>query len=397
MNYEAYAELLIGKIEEQKEDLIGMSRTIWEHPEIGYQEFVACKTLTDYLKAHNFEVTVGINQMETAFYATYKSEKPGSKVVFMAEYDALFKIDHACGHNLFCSSAAGAAIALSSMMEELGGELVVLGTPAEEGTVPNYGSKGILAKAGYFDDADIALICHAEGEYVVERVLVASANVKASFTGKSAHAGGSPEEGINALTAGVLTVNNVNACRQHLLPGDIVNSIITEGGILANTIPDLCEMSFSIRAKTIASLDKLIDMVRRCVEASALVTGCTYTYDVPTNISEDLLPNHELGMVFAHTLENHLGVTKYKQGDIRNYAWDAGNVSYVCPVLAPYIKIGPETLVGHTVEFCDASNSEAGYAGMILAAKALAMTACEYMLSPELQAKVKEEFANQNR
>ncbi len=102
--------------------------------------------------------------------------------------------------------------------------------PAEEGTVPDAGGKIIMLEEGIFDNVDIAMICHAEGRTIVERQLVASAVVKAVFTGKAAHAGGSPHEGINALSAGILTINNINALRQHFLPRVVVNTIITEGG-----------------------------------------------------------------------------------------------------------------------------------------------------------------------
>lgn len=390
MKSEKYLDLIFNEVDYLRSKLTEASIKIWEHPELGHQEYFAVKTLTDILRQCGFNVETGIAGMETAFIASKKSLKKGLKIAFMAEYDALAKLDHACAHNLFCCSSVGAAIALSKIIEETGGEVVVIGTPAEEGGVPNAGGKVILVREGYFDDVDAAFMCHGEYKTVIERTMVASANIYVEFKGLAAHAGGPPENGINALTAGMLTLNNINAIRQQLPQGDLVNGIVTDGGVMQNTIPDRCTMAFSVRSNLIAGLNKLIEKVTDCTKAAAIVTGCEYSVDYNPNLYADTLSNHELGLVFAQVLDK-LGV-EYEQQDYRGFAWDIGNVSYRCPTLGSYIQINKDNIECHTPEFREAARSEMGFDGMITAAKSMALTACEYILSPELRKIALDEF-----
>lgn len=381
---------ILNEIDLKKQELIDISKYIWENPELGYQEFKAKEVLTNYLEKEGFEVDRDVANIETAFMAVKNGKGKGPRIAIMSEYDALPQIGHACGHNLFSVSSIGAAVGIGKVIDKLDGSIVVVGTPAEEGTVPNAGAKAILIEKGVFDNIDAAMMCHAEGRTIVERQLVAAATSDVVFTGKPAHAGGSPHEGINALTAGVLTINNINSLRQHFLPRVIINPIITEGGVAQNTIPDKCVMKFSIRADKKVVLYDVLKTVEKCIKAAALVTGCTYKINMDNNIYEDLTPNHELSNSFKSALDI-LGVS-YTDFESANYAWDVGNISYVCPVIAPYIKIGSESLVGHTEEFKKASNSQDGFSGMIIGAKAMALTTLDYLTSVGLRNRVQEEF-----
>ncbi len=381
---------ILNEIEDKKQELVETSKYIWNNPEIGYQEFKAKDILINVLEKEGFEIQRDIGKVASAFSAVKNGKGKGPKVAIMSEYDALPGIGHACGHNLFSVASIGAALGISKVLDRIDGSVVVIGTPAEEATVPNAGGKAILIEEGVFDNIDAAMICHAEGRTIVERLLVAAASIDVVFTGKAAHAGGSPHEGINALTAGLLTINNINAIRQHFLPRVIVNPIITEGGVTANTIPDKCAMKLSVRADKRNVLQYVMDKVENCIKAAAMVTGCKYEIDMDRKIYEDLIPNHELSLAFRDSL-NILGVD-YIESEEANYAWDAGNVSYICPTIAPYIKIGSEELVGHTEDFKNASNSEEGFAGMIIGAKAMALTILDYLTSPHLRDRAKEEF-----
>lgn len=390
MLIEENMDILFNEVEKNKDKLINMSKTIWNNPELGYQEFKACDLLCTMLEENGFKVKKNIDGMETAFIGSKKSTKKGFKIAFIAEYDALINLGHACGHNLFCCSAVGAAISLSKVLEEIGGEIVVIGSPAEEGGVKDAGGKVALVRDGYFDDVDVAFMCHADGDTIIERTLVSSANVKIEFKGRSAHAGGCPEKGINALQAGVLTIDNVNAVRQQLLPGDSFNGIIKEGGTLQNTIPDLCRLTFSVRSKNVSRVKDMMNRLEICAKAAAMVTGCEYTVEFPKNVYADTLSNHELGLVCASIMDK-LGVP-YKQHDSKGFAWDLGNVTYKCPTLGTYLKIGDESLVNHTPEFRIAANTDEGYAALITAAKTMSGTAYEFAKSEELRKKVYDEF-----
>jgi amidohydrolase len=383
-------KILDDNIDAMSDRLIAASSEIWLHPEIGHEEFFAYRLLTGMLEADGFIIENNPAGMATAFIATKDTGKHGPTIALISEYDALPKLGHACGHNLFSVSAVGSALALSKIEDQLSGKIVVIGTPAEEGVVRKAGGKAYLVEAGYFDKVDAAMICHAEGRTIIKRNLIASASMDVTFRGKPAHAAGSPHEGINALTAGVLTINNINALRQHFLPRTIVNAILTEGGTSQNTIPDHCVMQISIRAEKRDVHQSVIAQVRRCIEAAAHVTGCNFEIDSDRKIYEDLNLNDELAVLFADALQSQ-GID-FVESEYANYSWDIGNVSYVCPTIAPYIKIGPNNLIGHTDEFREASNSSGGYEGMLVGAKAMARVAADLMFDADKMENVKRAF-----
>lgn len=388
------AEKYIGKITEElesrREALTAMSRTIWENPELGHQEFKASKLLTDMLSENGFTVERNLLGMETAFSAVKKSGKPGPVIAYVAEYDALPKIGHACGHNLFCCSAVGGAITLSKIQEELGGEVRVIGAPAEEGTVPNYGTKAVMVNEGIFSDVDCVLTAHGEGETVIERNLVAATTVKLHFHGYGVHAGGDPVLGKNALTAGMLCMSNMNAIRQQNRSCDVISGIVTDGGLVSNTIPDSCGLEFSLRSDTSPHLDRVVQNLRNCAEAACLVTGCTYDWEVVPNPMKDTKSNHQMGLVLAEYLDS-IGES-YTQTDSRNFAWDVGDITYACPTLGSYFKMGPSDIACHTEPFCKAAGSQQGFDGMMLAAKGLTVVACEYLLNEDFRKAAWKEF-----
>lgn len=382
--------ILVEGVEKRREQLVGISRFIWENPEVGYEEYKASEILVNALEEGGFDITHKACGMETAFIAQLRSPHQGPCIALLAEYDSLGPLGHACGHNLFSVAAVGGALALADVLERTGGVVMVLGTPAEEGVVPDAGGKITMIEQGVFDNVDVAMMCHAEGRTIIERELVAATVLECTFTGKAAHAGGSPQEGINALNAGALTIMNINAYRQHLPPRVVINPVIQESSRIQNTIPERCVLSMSVRASDRNTLHNVLERIGNCIQASALATGCTVETSLRNKIYEDLLPNHHLGLAFKEALDC-LGVSSI-QREAANYSWDVGNVSHVCPTLAPYIKIGPESLVGHTNEFREASNSPDGYEGMIVGAKAMALTGLRYLTDITLREKVQTEF-----
>ena len=134
-------------LEQHSAQYVAVAKSIFAKPEIGNNEYFASEQLTQLLSAHGFEVTRNVAGHETAFYAVKASTKPGPTIAFLAEYDALIGIGHACGHNLIGTTSVAAAITLSQVLEQTGGRVVVLGTPAEEGglAVPG-GPKGNVKK-----------------------------------------------------------------------------------------------------------------------------------------------------------------------------------------------------------------------------------------------------------
>lgn len=173
-----------------------------------------------------------------------------------------------------------------------------------------------------------------------------------------------------------------------------MNTIITEGGVTQNTIPDRCVLEMSVRADKREVLADVMEVINNCVKAGAIATGCSYEISSPKQTYENLISNHNLALAFKEALDT-LEVPSLPT-EATNYGWDAGNVSHVCPTIAPYIKIGKEELVGHTDEFKEASNSEEGHTGMLIGAKAMALTSVSYLVDKDLRERVEEEFKNRD-
>ncbi|MCB0075558.1 MAG: M20/M25/M40 family metallo-hydrolase, partial [Caldilineaceae bacterium] len=172
------------------------------------------------------------------------AREQGPAIAFIAEYDALPGLGHACGHNIIGTAATGAALAMQAIRNEVAGTIKLIGTPAEEGG----GGKVIMAEYGVFDDLDAAMMIHPGTKAMTTRTTLASNKVKFEFFGKSAHAAAIPELGINALDACIQTYNNINALRQHLRPDVRIHGIITHGGDAANVVPAYAAALFSVRA-----------------------------------------------------------------------------------------------------------------------------------------------------
>ena len=213
-------------------ELVALSHRIYENPELGYEEVQAAEWLTDVLKGNGFEVQRGFGDMPTAFVASTGSGP--LHVAICAEYDALPGVGHACGHNVICTAALGAAIALKPVAEELGIRLTVLGTPAEEGG----GGKIPFIEAGFFEDVHASMMVHPFPSDDSDPAIIAVQQLNVAYSGRAAHASGYPWQGINAADAMVVAQTAIALMRQQILPTDRIHGIVTKGGDADNIIPD---------------------------------------------------------------------------------------------------------------------------------------------------------------
>ena len=345
-------------IERNKEKYIETSHDIHANPEIGNQEFYASRTLSLLLGSAGFQLQHNIAGHETGFIARKSSGKQGPAIAFLAEYDALPGLGHACGHNLIGT---------------IGGEVVVFGTPAEEGG-PNGSAKSSYVKAGLFKNIDAALMIHPSGKTATTSPSLAVDPLDFHFYGKTAHAAASPEEGINALDAVIQLYNSINALRQQL-PSDVkIHGVITEGGKAPNIIPDYAAARFFIRAATRKRCAEVTEKVKNIAQGAALATGTKVKIHQFQNEIDELLVTKTYNDVVAEELEL-LGEDVNRKERFGIGSTDAGNVSQVVPTIHPYIKIGPDDLIAHTNEFREAARSELGDKALITSAKALANTA----------------------
>jgi amidohydrolase len=377
-------------VESQREKYISTSHSIHEKPEIGNEEFFASKLLSSILEEEGFAVERAVAGHETSFLARKKSGTPGPVIAFLAEYDALPGLGHACGHNIIGTTSVGAAIALSKVLDTTGGEVVVLGTPAEEGG-PNGSAKGSFVKHGLLKGVDAAMMVHPANSTRVTSTSLAVDPLDFEYRGVPAHAAASPHEGVNALDAVIQLFNGINALRQQLTDDVRIHGIITHGGDAPNIIPEYAKARFFIRAATRANLDEVTKKVKAVAEGAALATGAELNVIAFQNEVDNLLLNKTFDGVFKRAIEE-FGETVDLNDREGLGSTDAGNISQVVPTIHPFIKIGPDNLVGHTVPFREAAASPQGDEALIKGAKALALTGLELLTDHQLLSAVKEEF-----
>ena len=359
-------------------------------PEVSNYEFFACETLAAQLKKEGFAVKTDVAGHRTGFTATYNSGKSGPTLVFLAEYDALNGIGHACGHNLFGATSCLAAAALKQVLDETGGEIRVYGTPGEEGG-ENGSAKGSFVREGFFRDVDAALCVHPGSDrHELTHAEIACAPIRIEFRGKAAHASSAPSEGINALDAMILVFNAVGLLRQQL-PQDVrIHGIITRGGDAPNIIPDYTEAKFFVRAATVKRRTEVYHQMERITEGAALQTGCTGLLEpMQRNLVDNVVPTPSFDAVYRKCLES-LGEEINDTGRPLGSS-DVGNVSQVIPVIQPMIRISEVPVAGHSVEKREACRAETGLQSIALGAKALALTALELIEDPALLRKIREE------
>ncbi|HEX7104171.1 MAG TPA: M20 family metallopeptidase [Nitrolancea sp.] len=368
--------------------LIEMSHTIHENPEILFEEHKAAEFLTNELDEQGFTVERGVAGLDTAFVATYGSGKP--VVAFLAEYDALPKIGHACGHNLIATWGVGAGIAFRRALPDFEGTIKVIGTPGEEGG----GGKVIMANAHIFDGLDAAIMMHPRDRTYLDRGSLARTVFNIEFFGKSAHASSAPERGINALDAMLQVFFSINAYRQHMPPNTRIHGVINHGGEAANVVPDYTDARFLVRAKEQEDLETLRQRFRNIVEAAALATGCSMK--IHEGISyESRVCNSALVETFGENVRAlGLGYDEPPaSGGVGSS--DIGNVSRIVPTIHPYLQICDPGVGGHTPEFEQAAGSERADDLTATGAQLLAWTAADVMFRPELRERLRDTFREQ--
>lgn len=386
-------EKVLAAIADLAPSLQRLSAELYDDPELSNEEFRAVKRLTTMAAAHGFAVEQPLAGLPTAFRATFQGGggAGGPTVAFMAEYDALPDIGHACGHNIMAASCIGAALALASLGDDLPGTVVLVGCPAEETT----GGKVTLVDEGAFDGVDVAMSVHPGQRDGVGGSSRASHPLEIEFFGRTSHAAAAPEEGANALHGLVLALNAIWGLRSQLREDVRLPGIILDGGSAPNVIPDYARARLSVRAADADYLTEVvIPRVKACVEGAALATGTRVETNHYEPLYKDLRQNAALNGLFKTTLEQ-LGRTdvEVRSPNHRGGSTDVGNVSHVVPTIHPTVAIVPKgvTVMAHTIEFAEATMSDSGQEGLIVATQAMALSALEYMLDEELQQRVTAE------
>jgi len=379
-------EKIIAEIEKIGPRAREMADHIFDNPELGKEEFNTQKYLADELKVNGFSVETGIGAMPTAFRAEFDLQKPGPAVAFIAEYDALPQMGHACHHHIIASSSVNTAIALSRLKGQLCGKIVVMGTPAEEGI----GAKTAMIRNGAFKGIDAGLMFHGGSRNNTSLIALAMDSLNFTYKGKAAHAAASPHEGINALDAVILLFNAINALRQQLKEDVRIHGNITKGGDAVNIIPQTAEAKFYIRARERKYLDEVTRRIKNCAKGAALQTGAKLKVTVFEESFSDLLKNTNLVSEYERnfvSLGQDIDMEPFLLGSS-----DIGNLSYEIPVIHPMVKTAARDASLHTEEFLKYGKTEIAYEGMLTGMKSIALTCARLMVEPDFLKAVKEEF-----
>lgn len=371
-------------------ELNALSLEIYNNPELGYEEFVACKLHTDILRKHGFTVEENFSGVETGFKAVYKGQKEGLTIAYMSEYDALPGIGHGCGHNLLGTVSTGAGIVLKHIIDEIGGTVIVFGTPAEETS----GAKVTYVENNEFDGVDIAMMAHPASEYTKSGTSLALEPIQFEFFGKTAHAASAPEKGINALDGAIQTFNSVNALREHMRSDSRVHGVIMEGGRAANIVPEYAKVQYYVRSTTKTYNMELLEKVKNCARGAALATGTELKITKFEFNYDNMVTNETLSNIFNKQIYDIAGITMSEPPKSTG-SIDAGQVSQVCPTIHPYFDVtNDKTIAGHTRELADSTLKDYAKEQMKNTIAALVLTAADVIQDKKLYEEIKYEFDN---
>ncbi len=378
------------RIEREHAALAELARRIHGRPELCFEEHEAARAIAEYLERIGFAVERGVGGMPTAFRAC-AGRKTGPRVAVLAEYDALPDIGHACGHNLIAAAGVGAFVGAAAVAERAGGEIVLLGTPAEEGG----GGKIKLIEAGAFEGVDAAMMMHPFDRDILVHPFLALCTYTFRFSGKASHAAAAPHDGKNALTACMDTFHLVDSQRATFRDGVRVHGIIRDGGGQAsNVIPETASAEIVVRAPDDVEHARVRAIVERCARAAAMASDATVEFDVHEGY-RSLNSNRTMARAFGVHCESLGRRPKETDPTAGTGSTDMGDVSQVVPSIHPLFGIVDQgTTTIHQREFAVAAASDRGVDTAVLAAKAMARTAIELISDGALRERVRAEFAS---
>jgi len=427
-------------VDEHAQQWKDVSKQVWDYAEMGYHETKSSTLLQQQLKAAGFSVEAGVADEPTAFVASYGSGKP--IIGILGEFDALPGLSqkavpdrdpvidgapgHGCGHNLLGAGAALAAVAVKQYMVEhhIAGTLRYYGTPAEEGG----SGKVYMVRDGLFKDVDVVLQWHPGNSNVVANGgALAVDSAKFTFHGTAAHAAMSPDRGRSALDAVMLMGTGLEYMREHVPATTRIHYIISKGGAAPNIVPDLAQMDLMARSPFNQTLAGVWTRILDVAKGAALMTGTTLEV---TDIGSDanIIANDALAPVAQKNLEEVGGYTMTpdqkafalelqkslnaetipsldvteKIQPLRAYdpnqpsaSTDVGDVSWNVPTIGFSTATFVPGVAAHSWQAAASAGMSIGQTGMVIASKALALTAIDLLTTPQLVADAKADFTRQ--
>lgn len=381
-------EVMFRDIDGIRNEMTAMADDIFDHPEIGLEEFHAQKVLTDWLEKEGFAVERGVAGVETAFKAVYRHGEGGPNIGLLCEYDALPGIGHACGHHMQGPSILAAAKALKDAEIRKPYTITVYGTPAEESVS---GKIRMIQNGCTFEELDVALMMHGGPATQVDVKSLANSKYKVIFHGVSAHAAIKPEKGRSALDALILAFQGIEFLREHVNSDVKIHyTVVNCGGTPANVVPAYAEASVYVRSYNRAYLDTVCRRFEKVLKGAAMMTE-TEVEIIEEKKVDNKIPVLTLNdLVMKQAEEIHapqIAPAREKTGST-----DFGNVMRRVPGTCARIAFVAPGAAAHSQEYIEAGKTEAAHDAVIYGAKILAGTALELIENPELLKQAKEEF-----
>jgi aminobenzoyl-glutamate utilization protein B len=424
-------------VDEKAANFKQVSKQIWDYAELGYHEDKSSTLLQAQLKDAGFSVEPGVADEPTAFVASYGQGKP--VIAILGEFDALPGLSqkplphreplvsnapgHGCGHNLLGSGAALAAVAVKEYMEanHVSGTLRYYGTPAEEGG----SGKVFMVRAGLFKDVDVVLHWHpGDHNSVNNGGMLAMISGKVTFHGIAAHAAMAPERGRSALDAVMLMGNGIEFMREHVPSNSRIHYIISKGGVAPNVVPDLAQMDLVVRNPSNTVLADLWDRLLKISQGAALMTGTTVDVGEIRSYA-NIIGNDALALVaqknleeiggftvsdtekaFALEMQKTLGLDNVPSLDGTRFveplrpvdlnapsaSTDVGDVSWTVPTIGFTTATFVPGVAPHTWQATASAGMSIGQQGMMVASKALALSAIDLFATPSLVQAARADF-----
>ena len=364
-------------------EALELARWMGEHPELSLEERQTSQRYQAWCRARGFAVEGPVAGLETAFVARWGRADAAVRVALLAEMDALPEIGHACGHNLSGPASLLAASALAEVLSPHALQVVVVGCPAEEIGV----GKRRLVEAGVFDGLDAAMMAHASDMRRAHRLFLGNRKFELVFRGRAAHAAAYPHEGVNALDAVIGLFVAVGLLRQQLPSGVRIHGIVSEGGTAPNVIPERAAARVWVRCLDAAQLDDAVERVRACAEGAARSAGAQLELREEESGSPPMRPNPPLANLYREQLVR-LGLAESPHAPDESIgSSDITHVSRALPTIHPNFPIGRDLQL-HTRAFAQATGSAEGEAGLLEAARALALTVTALVEDPPMRAAV---------
>lgn len=376
-------EIARRRIDGSRDALLDLSHRVHACPELGFAETETSALVADSLELAGFRVERGACDLPTAFIA--RAGSGPLRIGICAEYDALPSVGHACGHNVIAAAAVGAGLGLAAVADEVGIEVVVIGTPAEEGG----GGKVFMLERGGFDGIHAAMMVHPAPYETADMPMIAAGHVTVTYRGKAAHAAAFPWLGVNAGDALVVAQVAIGLLRQQL-PLDVqAHGIVLKGGDAMNIIPHETVMDYMFRAPTIEGLEGVKSRILACFEAGAIATGCTVEIAQAGPDYSEVRADPDLVAAYERNARA-LGRVFWPDAGPEPTAasTDMGNVSLVIPSIHPAMSLDCYPAVNHQAAFTDAAGSPAGDRATIDGAIAMAWTAIDAATDPAIRARL---------